>query len=135
MTADPSKIDLKPSREAMSMTMVSLLTGKPMVDVFNLPNTGQIDNLPRGVVVETMGTVTANRIMPHAVGRLPDDMATLLNHHATRFAMILEASIKGDRRLAMEALASDPLVTDWSIAGELLDKMIKANKRYLPQFK
>jgi len=133
-TNDPSLVDLKPSREAMSSLMVSLLSGKPIVDVVNLPNIGQIENLPRGVVVETMGTITADKVVPHTVGRLPDEMAMLLNHHAARLNVVIEAARKGDRRLALEAMSTDPLVRDWNTAGELLDKLLHANRKYLPQF-
>jgi len=134
MTQNPSKIDLSPSREAMSSLIVSLMTGKPLVEGVNLPNVGQIENLPRGVVVETMGTVTADKVVPHTVGAIPDELVTLLSHHATRFNMVIEAALKGDRKLAMQAMASDPLVRQWNTAGEMLDKMLKANKKYLPQF-
>jgi len=134
LTMHPETIGLEPSREAMSSLIVSLLTGKPIVEVVNLPNVGQIENLPRGVVVETMATVTTNKISPHAVGALPDEMAVLLTPHAIRFNMTIRAGLTGDRQLALQALGSDPLVRDWSTAGELLDKMIKANKKFLPQF-
>jgi len=135
MTAKPEKIDLTPSREAMSSLMVSLMTGKPLVEVVTLPNVGQIENLPRGVVVETMGTVMADKVVPHTVGTIPDELATMMNHHATRFNMVIQAAMTGDRRLAMQAMASDPLVREWNTAGEMLDKLLKANKKYLPQFK
>ena len=51
-------------------------------------------------------------------------------------AVYVEAfqSIKGDRKLAVEALRSDPLVGDWRSADALLDEMLKANKKYLPRF-
>jgi alpha-galactosidase len=133
-TKNPSKIGLEPSREAMSSLMVSLATGKPLVEVVNLPNVGQIENLPRGVVVETMGTITADKVSPHTVGTLPDELAVLLTHHATRANLTIRAALTGDRRLAQQVMASDPLVRDWNTAGEMLDKLIKANKKYLPQF-
>ncbi len=134
MIDHPDKIDMKPSREAMSSLIVSLTTGKPLVEVVNLPNIGQIDNLPRGVVVETMGTIGTDNVTPHTVGALPDDMAVLLNHHAIRFNMVIDAAVNGDRRLAQEAMASDPLVREWNTAGKMLDQLLKANKKYLPQF-
>jgi len=134
LTKNPSKISLEPSREAMSSLVVSLSTGKPVVEVVNLPNEGQIDNLPRGVVVETMGTITADKVSPHTVGALPDELTVLLTPHAIRTRIIIRAALTGDRRLAQEAMASDPLVGEWDTAGELLDKLIKANKKYLPQF-
>jgi alpha-galactosidase len=134
MTEKPSTIDLTPSREAMSSLLVSLMTGKPLVEVVNLPNVGQIENLPRGVAVETMATVTADKIVPHTVGTIPDELAMLLNHHAIRFNLVIQAALTGDRKLALQAMASDPLVREWNKAGEMLDKLLKANKKYLPQF-
>jgi alpha-galactosidase len=133
-TKDPATISLEPSREALSSLIVSLTTGRPIIEVVNRPNVGQIDTLPRGVVVETMATVTADHIAPHAVGALPDELTSLLTPHALRFNMIIRAALTGDRRLAQHALAGDPLVRDWSTAGTLLDKLIQANKKYLPQF-
>ena len=134
LTRHPEKISLEPSREAVSALMVSLTTGKPVVEVVNLPNAGQIQNLPLGVVVETMATVTADRISPHTVGPLPDELAVLLTPHAIRVNMTIRAALTGDRDLAQQVMAADPLVRDWSTAGELLDKLIKADKKHLPQF-
>jgi len=134
LTKHPEKIGLEPSREAMSSLIVSLATGKPIVEVVNLPNVGQIENLPRGVVVETMATFHADSVTPHTVGTLPDHLATVLTPHANRDNMVIDAAVRGDRKLAAEAMALDPLVREWNTAGELLDKLLKANKKFLPQF-
>ncbi len=39
------------SRETAVDIMRALVTNTPFIDVVNLPNIGQIDNLPRGAVV------------------------------------------------------------------------------------
>ncbi len=134
-TEKPETVELKPSREALTSIMISLITGKPLVEVVNLPNEGQIDNLPRGVVVETMATITANSVVPHSVGTLPDDIAMLMSHHAHRYNVVIESALTGSRKLALEAMSTDPLVREWQTADKLLDELLQANKELLPQFK
>lgn len=133
-TDDPGSVELKPSREALSSILVSLQSGKPLVEVMNLPNNGQIENLPQGLVVETMGTVTKDKVEAHHVGTLEDSIACLMNHHAVRNKVTTQAALTGDRTLALEAISSDPLVKEWSTADKMLDELIEANKQYLPQF-
>ncbi len=131
---NPETIELKPSREAVSSIISAMITSTPLIEVVNLPNVGQIENLPRGVVVETMATISSGNLTPHTAGPLPDDILTLIHHHAVRFNMIIESARKGDKKLALEALASDPMVNNWDTAEKLLDELLLANKQYLPQF-
>ncbi len=133
-TAKPETIPLKISREAISAIVACLCSSRTVVDVVNLPNVGQIDNLPRGTVVETMATIGNGMVEPHAVGALPDDLAMMLSHHAHRFNLTLQAALKGDRKLALEAMLTDPLVGDCQTAGKLLDQLLSANRKLLPQF-
>jgi len=55
--------------------------------------------------------------------------------HVTRQEMIVEAAMKGDRRLALEALISDPMVQDAATAPRMLAEMMAATRPWLPQFK
>ena len=133
-TAKPETIPLKISREAISGIVACLCSSGKIVDVVNLPNVGQIDNLPRDTVVETMATIGNGTVAPHTVGALPDDLAMMLSHHAQRFNLTLQAALKGDRKLALEAMLTDPLVRNCQTAGKLLDQLLSANRKLLPQF-
>jgi len=42
--------------------------------------------------------------------------------------------LRGDHGLALQVLASDPLIRDLAIAGPLLDELLRAHSAYLPQF-
>jgi 6-phospho-beta-glucosidase len=46
----------------------------------------------------------------------------------------VEAALSGNLALAMMALVNDPLVTNLDSASAMLDEMLAANQKYLPQF-
>jgi galacturan 1,4-alpha-galacturonidase len=100
----------------------------------NLPNQGQIANLPADIVVETFGTVSSTGARGIAAGPVPAGIHNILTRHIENQEMIVTAAQSGDRRLALQALANDPLITDLSKVGRMLDELLTANKRYLPQF-
>jgi len=60
-----------PSRETAADIIRAVTLNEPFCDVVNMPNLGQIDNLPRGVVVETLGAVSGDGFTPMAVGPMP----------------------------------------------------------------
>ena len=46
----------------------------------------------------------------------------------------IQAAITGDYGRALQAFMSNPLIKKGKAAQELLDEMLVANKKYLPQF-
>ena len=48
--------------------------------------------------------------------------------------LTIEAAITGDRGLALQALVHHPLVPSVSIAKDMLNEMLEANRKYLPNF-
>jgi len=127
-------IPLHRSDEEVSHIMAAITLGRPRLTVVNLPNTGQIDELPRGAVVETMGFVGAAGAHPLTVGPLPPGLLATLTPHVTNQERIVTAALTGDRSLAIRALEDDPLVRDPAIAPRLLDEMLAANAADLPIF-
>lgn len=108
----------------------------PFVDVVNLPNIGQIDNLPRGAVVETLGMVDGRGFSPVAVGPLPAMLRQITEVHCQIQMMTLEAALSGNRKLAMESLMLDPLCAHLSPAKVRMmgAELLSAAKEILPQF-
>ena len=100
----------------------------------NVPNTGQIDNLPREAVVETLAEVGATGVNPIGVGALPPGVLGTLHPHAVNQEMLVDAALTGDRQLALQALMGDPLVSDFRAAPKLLDELLEAHAELLPQF-
>ena len=100
----------------------------------NLPNHGQIENLPAGSVVETPAWVDVNGPHPVSVGRLPEPVAELIRRQITVTHLAVDAAVSGDRSLALKALALDPMIDDIDLAATLLDEYLAANRPYVPQF-
>jgi alpha-galactosidase/6-phospho-beta-glucosidase family protein len=122
------------SGEAANQIIAAVVTGRSHTDVMNLPNQGQIANLPPDVVVETLGVVDASGACGLPAGELPPGIQAVVARHVANQEIIVEAALSGDRELALQALLNDPLVRNLDSAGLMLDEMLEANKQYLPQF-
>ena len=136
LVAGKKKPDRAPSRETAADIARALLAGHEFVDVMNLPNTGQVPNLPTGAVLETPGIVSRAGFSPVACGRMPQTLANLLMPHITNQALIVEAGMEGDWNKAHQALIGDPLCSHLSIPKikHMGKKLLEANRQYLPQF-
>jgi len=125
------------SRETAVDIMMAIARHKPFCDVVNLPNIGQIDNLPRGAVVETLGVVDGLGFRPVTVGALPPVLERLVLPHCRAQQLTLEAAMKGDLELAFQALLADPQCAH-IVPGQVRKmgkELLNATRRYLPQFK
>ena len=134
---DAIETDLPPlarSPEATADIVSAVANGRSMRTIVNLPNTGQIDNLPRGAVVETLAELTAAGAQPLTVGVLPAGVLSTLQPHVTNQELIAQAALEGDRRLALQAMVNDPLVGNLETARQILDDFLIAHADYLPQF-
>jgi len=127
-------IDLQPSEELAARLIAAFETGRQCTDVMNLPNTGQIANLPADAIVETRATVKAGAVTPEPVGELPLAIRALLAHHIRVQEMTVEAALTGDRRLALEAFLLDPLARTAEAQERMFDELLDANHHHLPQF-
>jgi alpha-galactosidase len=100
----------------------------------NLPNLGQISNLPNGCTVETPVLVDGGGIHPVHVGPLPEPVAELLRRETTVAQLCVDAAIQGDRQKALQCLLLDPVVNDFEQARQILDDYLSSYREYLPQF-
>lgn len=99
----------------------------------NLPNRGQVANLPMGAVVETNAHFSRDSVRPILAGALPAPVAQLVAPHAFAQEAILSAAIARDAWAAFPAFLNDPLMTAGpSEAEKLYAKMLDATAAYLP---
>ena len=123
------------SPEATADIIAAVANGRSVRTIVNLPNVGQLPDLPSEVVVETLAEITSAGAFPHTVGRLPRGVLSTLEPHVINQELIVQAAIEGDRKLALQAMVNDPLVHDLKTARALLDDLLEAHAEFLPQFK
>jgi len=100
----------------------------------NLPNDGQIPNLPDDIIVECPAVADASGLT--AIKQKPMEPA-LAGTLATRFQWvetIVDAALEGSRRKFVQALLLDGAVQSIDIAYKLADALLNVQKDYLPQF-
>lgn len=133
--AAPELPSVTRSSEATADIVSAVVNGRSVRTIVNLPNTGQIDNLPRGAVVETLAEITSAGAHPLVVGALPLGVLSTLQPHVVNQELIVRSALEGDRQLALQAMANDPLVHDMGKAELMLDELLAAHAEYLPQFR
>jgi len=100
----------------------------------NLPNHGQITNLPEGAIVETPGLISALGARGFPIGEMPECVAELLRRELMRVRFSVDAAATGDRQSALQCLLLDPVITDIETAKAVLEDYLTSYKQYLPQF-
>ncbi|MGN1141140.1 MAG: alpha-glucosidase/alpha-galactosidase [Oliverpabstia sp.] len=126
-------VEIKPSGEEGVRLIKAILGLENIVSNVNLPNYGQIANLPKGVVVETNALFSRDSVAPIVAGSLPGDILSLVSRHVNNQENIVKAAISRDYDLAFHAFMNDPLVkTDLEKGEELFKTMLHNTEKYLP---
>lgn len=124
---------LSRSRETAADIVSAHITGTAFIDVGNVPNIGQVSNLPRGTVVETAVRVDANGFAPVCFGDLPQPVLAFVEPFAHVFDTTVRACFDGDRALALRALRMDPVCS--RLTGEKVvemgERLIAAHKAFV----
>ncbi len=100
----------------------------------NLPNVGQISNLPPGVVVETPALMNGAGVQAIDQGALPEALAELCRREAAVTQLCVDAAVQGDRQAALQCMLLDPMITDLDVARQILDDYLITYRDHLPQF-
>jgi alpha-galactosidase len=122
------------SEGALEIIEAITLAGNHYHLAVNLPNSGQITNLPFGAIVETPGVVTGAGVQPVHVGPLPEPIAELCRREITVARLAVDAAVHGDRQAALQCLLLDPVVSDMDVARRILDDYLRTYRQHLPQF-
>ena len=124
------------SSEAASSILASVVTGGCYTGIMNLPNTGQIANLPLQSVVETFGIIDPTGAHALIFGELPSAVHALVEGHIRNQEMTIQAALTGNRALALQVLLNDPLSCRLTVdqAQSMLAELLEANRIWLPIF-
>jgi 6-phospho-beta-glucosidase len=97
-------------------------------------NNGAVPFLPNSAVIETACMVNAAGARPLTFGSLPEEVRGMVCAVKNYESLTVEAAMEGDRRKALLALLSHPLVMDYDLAKPMLEELLEANRAYLPGF-
>ena len=128
------EIDLQPSGEEGHLLLKALLGLGDIVSNVNIPNRGQIPDLPLGAVVETNALFGFDRIQPVFAGPTPAGILPLISRHVHIHEDTLKSALTCDRKLAFNTFMSDPQLSGITPEDgrKLFDDMLENQKKYLP---
>ncbi|MEE0966921.1 MAG: 6-phospho-beta-glucosidase [Bacilli bacterium] len=112
----------------------SLYNDKGDIQVVDTLNNGAITNLPDDVVVEVSCKITKDGPIPICVGDLPLQCAGLVQQLKAFEILTTHVALSGNYNDALVAMTINPLVQSEITAKNILDDMLEAHKKYLPQF-
>jgi 6-phospho-beta-glucosidase len=140
---DPN-LDIKPPQlekrggayysDAAVRLISSIYNDKRDIQPVNTRNNGAIASIPDESAVEISCVITKDGPKPIAVGDLPVPVRGLVQQIKSFERVAAEAAVTGDRNLAVLALTINPLVASDTLAKQIVDDMLEAHKKYLPQF-
>jgi 6-phospho-beta-glucosidase len=120
--------------EAAAQLIASLYGGTDDVQVVNVRNGGAIANLDDDAVIETPARIDRDGAHPVPLAPLEPHMQSLVAHVKAYERLAIRAATTGDRRVALKALLTNPLVPGYRVAVDLLDALLEANREHLPLF-
>lgn len=106
-----------------------------LVTNVNIPNQGQIPNLPLGAVVETNAVFRAGSLTPVFAGPVPAEIYPLVSRVCGEQELVSEGIAARDLNKIFCAFAYDPLVTcGMENAKKLFAEMCENTRKYLDSF-
>lgn len=130
------KIDLRLTGEEGVNQMRAILGLSELVTNVNLPNAGQIPNLPVGAVVETNAVFRSGTVTPVFAGAIPKAIYPMVSGVCSRQEALSEAIAERDMNKIFGVFAEDPLVRcGLEQARVLFREMTEATKDYLNDYR
>ena len=127
--------EIKETGEEGVQQLRALFGLRDLVTNVNIPNQGQIPNLPLGAVVETNAVFRANSLKPVFAGPVPKEIYPLISRICSEQELVSDAIAERDLDKIFAAFANDPLVTcSLADAKKLFKEMCENTKAYLSMY-
>lgn len=125
------------SSEYCSFIIHSMETGEPSVVYGNVPNRGLISNLPETACVEVPCLVDGNGVQPTQIGKLPPQLAAMMQTNINVQELTVEAIRTGRREHIYHAAMLDPHTAaelDLDQICTLVDELLAAHTDWIPPY-
>ncbi|MGO8035491.1 alpha-glucosidase/alpha-galactosidase [Rhizobium leguminosarum] len=130
-------IEVCRSNEYAAGIIHAAVTGNPALIYGNVPNNGLIENLPDECIVEVPCHVDRNGIQPVRVGRIPSQLAAVMNLSVSVQQLTVEAALTKNRERIYQAALLDPHTSAELSPDQiwnLVDDLIVAHGDLLPRY-
>ena len=127
--------ELRDTGEETVRQIKALLGLGDFVTNVNIPNEGQVENNPLGVIVETNAFFSGDSVKPVHAGKVPTALNALIMRIIEEQETVVDAALSGDYEKAFVAFLNNPNVCiNVDKARELFDRMLENTKAYLPYY-
>ncbi len=126
-----------PSGELVAELIAGITTGEERHMPMNLPNHGQVQNLPDDVVVECIGVTGASGVRPRDTAGVGSVLGEYLRQIVASQEITVDAALTGDRTRVIEAMLTDQLAghLPYERLVAMTDELLAATAPWLPNFK
>jgi 6-phospho-beta-glucosidase len=141
---DP-KLDYKPEQltkrggthysDAACELIASIYNDKRTTMIVSTKNNGALEDLPYDSIVEVSSIITSHGPEPINFGKFDPASRGMVQIMKGMEETTISAAVTGNYNKALHAFTINPLVPSGKIAKEILDEMLLAHKKHLPQFK
>jgi alpha-galactosidase len=124
------------SGEFVAPLLEGLVTGQAQALPGNVPNTGQVENLPDDVVVECMVVAGSEGVGPRDRATVPAFLGEHLRRVVSSQELTVEAAVSGDPTTVLEAMLADPMAGSlpYEHVRAMTDELLTATAPWLGQF-
>jgi alpha-galactosidase len=125
-----------PSGELVAELIEGVVTGAERNLPMNLPNHGQVENLPDDVVVECIGVAGASGVRPRDTAHVGSVLGEYLRQISKSQELTVEAALSGDRTRVIEAMLTDQLAghLPYEQVVSMTDEILASTAPWLPRF-
>ena len=100
----------------------------------NLPNRGQVPNLPAGAVIEGPARAGRKGLAAVMAGPMPAVLASTLASRLQWIELVVEAALERNRDKFIQALFLDGSIDRIDTARRMADELLSANRRFIGTF-
>ena len=100
----------------------------------NLPNAGQVPNLPAEAILEAPAVADASGLRAIRQPPLPPGLTGTLATRLQWVETVVDAALAGSREKLIQALVIDGAVSSLQMATDLADDLLAAHAEHLPRF-
>ncbi len=127
---------LQETGEEGTEQMRALLGQTQLVTNINIPNQGQIPNLPLGSIVETNAVLSGDCVRPVFAGNVPDRIYPRIHRICLQNDRMVEAAFQQDLRYCFEVFSQDHMLESLTPKQkqDLFQEMYQGTKSFLSMY-